>query len=66
MLEAIALCEEISGPDELGLRRRNRIGDHIWYVSDLKKFQADYPDWKFTVDLREILVQIHDGISSRL
>ncbi len=43
-----------------------RRGDHIWYVSGLKKFQADYPDWKFTVGLREILVQIHDGISSRL
>ena len=24
----------------------NRTGDHIWYVSNMKKFRKDYPNWK--------------------
>ena len=67
MLEAIALCEEITGKTmNWTYSETPRRGDHIWYISGLRKFQNDYPDWKFTVGLREILVQIYDGISSRL
>ena len=67
MLEAIALCEEITGKTmNWTYSETPRRGDHIWYVSSLKKFQADYPGWRMTRDLRQILVQIHDGLSSRL
>lgn len=24
----------------------NRIGDHIWYISDVRKFQSHYPEWE--------------------
>src|SRR5262245_60012378 len=35
MLEAIQLCEEISGkPLEWSYAEENRIGDHIWWISD--------------------------------
>ena len=26
--------------------RENRVGDHIWYISDMKKFKKKYPKWK--------------------
>jgi len=26
--------------------KQNRIGDHIWYVTSMKKFKKDYPSWK--------------------
>jgi CDP-paratose 2-epimerase len=67
MLEAIAVCEEISGNKmNYSYSETNRIGDHIWYISDLTKFKTHYPTWNWTYDLRETLVQIHDGMVARL
>jgi len=65
MLEAINLCEEISGRrltwkyDET-----NRIGDHIWWISDVRKFQEHYPEWKFRYGLRETVEEIHRAVST--
>ncbi|MDQ2868953.1 MAG: NAD-dependent epimerase/dehydratase family protein [Verrucomicrobiota bacterium] len=60
MLEAIALCEEISGRKlSWKYEEDNRIGDHIWWISDVRKFQAHFPTWKFRYGLREILEEIH-------
>jgi len=60
MLEAIQLCEEISG-NKLSwtYKEDNRIGDHIWWISDVAKFQSHYPNWKYRYDLRGILEEIH-------
>jgi len=59
MLEAIGLCEEIA---EKKIRwqysEKNRIGDHIWYISDVSKFKTHYPDWNFTYDINSILKEI--------
>ncbi|MDX9864969.1 MAG: NAD-dependent epimerase/dehydratase family protein [Anaerolineaceae bacterium] len=61
MLEAIQLCEEItSNPMEWTYSETNRVGDHIWYISDLSKFQAHYPDWKLTYDVPHILREIFE------
>ena len=43
----------------------NRIGDHIWWISDVRKFQKHYPSWKFRYSLREILEEIHRAVSER-
>jgi CDP-paratose 2-epimerase len=63
MLEAIDICEEISGRK---LRRSyeatHRAGDHIWWISDVRKFQQHYPGWKFRYGLREILDEIHTAV----
>ena len=60
MLEAIALSEEISGRKlSWTYEEQNRIGDHIWWISDVRKFQSHYPKWKFRYGLREILEEIH-------
>ena len=66
MLEAIELCEEISGKKmNYSYSDTNRIGDHIWWVSDLKKFKDDYPAWHWKFDLKNTLIEIHDGIADR-
>lgn len=31
-----------------------RIGDHKWYISDVSKFQRDYPEWKYKYNLEAI------------
>jgi CDP-paratose 2-epimerase len=62
MLEAIDLCEAISGRKlQWTYEENNRIGDHIWWISDVRKFQNHYPKWKFRYGLREILEEIHQA-----
>ena len=61
MLEAISICEEISGRKlEWGYDATNRIGDHIWWISDISKFQAHYPGFKLEYDVKAILQEIFD------
>src|SRR6266700_1832681 len=65
MLEAISLCEGISGRKiTWHYEETNRIGDHIWWISDVRKFQSHYPQWKFRFGLREILEQIFRAVKS--
>ncbi len=67
MLEGITLCEEITGNKmNYSYSETNRIGDHIWYISDLSKFKAHYPDWDWKYDLKTTLAQMHDNISKRV
>ena len=60
MLEAIELSQQISGRKlDWTYVEDNRIGDHIWWISDVRKFQRDYPNWKYRYDLQGILREIH-------
>jgi CDP-paratose 2-epimerase len=60
MLEAITQCERISGKKLIyEYNESNRIGDHLWYVSDVRKFGRDYPAWNFRYDLNTILKEIY-------
>ena len=66
MLEAIQMCEEISGRKlEYSYKEDNRMGDHIWYVSDVSKFQNHYPNWKLTKNVKTILTEIYEFNTSR-
>lgn len=66
MLEAIKMCEEITGKKmQWSYKENNRSGDHIWWVSDVRKFQAHFPEWKLNYDVKDILVQIHDELVER-
>ena len=64
VLEAIDLCEEISGRKlKWQYEEKNRIGDHVWWISDVRKFEQHYPGWKFRYGLREIIDEIFRAIS---
>jgi CDP-paratose 2-epimerase len=66
MLEAIRLSEEIAGrPLEWSYDPTNRVGDHIWWVSDNGKFAGHYPEWQLEYDVRRILEEIHEGLLER-
>jgi CDP-paratose 2-epimerase len=66
MLEAIELCESISGRRlQWTLSDQARTGDHRWWISDLSGFSADYPDWSQRYDLDGILREIHDHNAER-
>lgn len=59
MLEAIDLIERASGR-KIAHRyeERNRIGDHICYISNLGKLQRDFPDWSITVGLEQMIEEM--------
>ena len=66
MHEAIAMCEEITGkPMMRDYREEPRKGDHRWWISDTRKFEAHYPEWRRRHGIRETLVQIHDELARR-
>ena len=47
ILEALKIVEDEA---KIKIKRKylkqNRVGDHIWYISDMKKFKNDYPKWR--------------------
>src|SRR5689334_24714746 len=66
MIEAIKLCEEISGNKmNYSYSETNRIGDHIWWISDVSKFKSHYPGWDWKWDLRATLTQMFENMRSR-
>jgi CDP-paratose 2-epimerase len=36
----------------------NRIGDHIWYITNLEKFKKDYPNWGINYNIEDIIKDI--------
>lgn len=65
MLEAIGICEQLSGKKmNWTYQETNRIGDHIWWVSDVNKFKAHYPAWEYEYDLMAIMKDIYKGCAS--
>ena len=59
MLEAIRIGEELSGNKlDFTYMEDNRIGDHIWYISDVRKFQRHYPGWSYRYSILDIMREI--------
>lgn len=59
MLEAIRMIREIGGHKlEYTISDKARIGDHIWYISDVGKFKKHYPEWKYKYDIKSILQEM--------
>jgi len=66
MLEAINMCEEIVGKKlNFSYQEPNRIGDHIWWISDNSKFKNHYPEWELGYDIEDILEQIYGSNHNR-
>ena len=59
ILEAISLIENITKKKmKYKIIKQNRIGDHIWYITNLKKFKKNYPNWKLKYSLKKIISEI--------
>ena len=61
VIEALDLVEDIA---KIKIKRikvkQNRVGDHIWYISDLSKFKKHYPNWKQKFNTRKIIEELID------
>lgn len=61
MREAITVCEQIAQrPLDWKYVEQNRTGDHIWWISDISRFQDHYPSWQLEYDVPGILREIHE------
>tara|TARA_X000001036_G_C20674370_1_gene803611 strand:+ start:1053 stop:2108 length:1056 start_codon:yes stop_codon:yes gene_type:complete len=45
--------------------RENRVGDHIWYISDMKKFKKKYPKWKQKYSTSKIIEELVEEFSNK-
>ena len=61
MLEGIQICEEITRRKmNWNYVETNRIGDHIWWISDNGRFSARYPNWRLKYNVFNILEEIYE------
>ena len=59
IIEALELVENISNINiKKKLIKKNRVGDHIWYISNIKKFKKHYPNWKQKYNTRKIIEEL--------
>ena len=59
IIEAIDLCDKIAGKKlKWNYSENNRIGDHIWWISNINKFKHDYPDWNLSYNLKSIIKEL--------
>jgi CDP-paratose 2-epimerase len=55
VLEAVARVEQMFGTQmQTSYREQARMGDHICYITDLRKFRHDYPGWNIRMSLDRI------------
>jgi CDP-paratose 2-epimerase len=60
VLEAIALAERLTErPMAWTYSDTNRAGDHVWWVSDIRRFSSHYPGWSLTYSLERTMAEIH-------
>ena len=62
ILEAIEICERLSGRKMVyEYDDKNRIGDHIWWISDCSKFKSHYSQWNYKYGIEETIKQIYEA-----
>jgi CDP-paratose 2-epimerase len=67
VLEAFDVTARVTGKKPVySVSETNRIGDHIWYVSDIGKFMRHYPAFSIRHDAQDIIRQIAEELDRRL
>jgi CDP-paratose 2-epimerase len=67
MLEAITIIEKLCGKSlRYELSEEARQGDHIWWISDVRKFKSDYPEWTYQYDLLRILKEMVEATQGKV
>jgi CDP-paratose 2-epimerase len=66
MLEAIRLCEEITGRKlNCHYVETNRQGDHKWWITDCSGFKSRYSSWSVSYRCVDILRDIYESNATR-
>lgn len=66
VLEAITRFEDLIGRKmHVDYVEQNRIGDHICYISKLRRLKTDYSDWDITRSLDDIFDELAHRVHVR-
>ena len=66
VLEAIQILERISKKVLIILFQKNRTGDHMWWISDLRKIESYYPSWSQSFNLEDTIKDIYNYETKRI
>lgn len=59
IIEAGDIIKSITGKSiKFNYHNDNRIGDHIWWISDVSKFKKHYPNWSHKYGIEDIIKEI--------
>ena len=59
LLEAVSMVEELSGKKlNYTFSNQARSGDHIWWISDVRRFQKHYQKWSYSYNLKQIIQEV--------
>ena len=59
IIEALDLVEDIANISiKREMVKKPRVGDHIWYISNLSKFKKHYPKWKQKYNTKKIIEEL--------
>ena len=62
IIEALDMVEDITNIKiKRNIIKIPRVGDHIWYISNLSKFKNHYPNWKQKYDSKKIIEELVEG-----
>lgn len=62
ILEAIKIIEEILKIKiKITYNKKNRTGDHKWWITDNRKFIKDYPKFKINYNIKKIIEELNDN-----
>jgi CDP-paratose 2-epimerase len=62
ILEAIEICQKLTGEKfNYEYIDTPRVGDHLWWISDVSKFRSHYPDWQPKLGIEETIKQIYEA-----
>ena len=59
IIEAINIFQKLTNIEvKKNIIKKPRVGDHIWYISNLKRFKKDYTKWKQKYDTKKIIDEL--------
>ena len=60
VIEAIDLIQKIlKKKNKITFLKKNRVGDHQWYITNNSKFEKHYPTWKIKYSLKKIIEEMN-------
>jgi CDP-paratose 2-epimerase len=66
ILEAIQMIQELTGNEfKYEVSDLSREGDHLWWISDIRKFKGHYPEWSLKYRIQDIIKEIVEALQER-
>ena len=59
IIEALNIVENLTDVKiKRKIIKKPRVGDHIWYISNITKFKKHYPKWKQKYNTKKIIEEL--------